>query len=236
MKILYLIPARAGSKGLSEKNIRIFGGKPLITYSIDFALNNITENDELCISTNDEKVIRICNELGIALPFIRPNELATDSANSYEVIMHAINHYECRNIKFDLVLLLQPTSPFRSVEDFNNLIDAYEDGIEMVVTVKHSKENPYFNLFEENEFGFLNKSKEGNFDRRQDCPPVFALNGSMYLMNVSALKNKQIQEFTKIKKVIMPEERSVDIDTLADWHIGELYLKSFDKNNKKSAV
>lgn len=224
MKILYLIPARAGSKGLPEKNVKILGDKPLIVYTIDFVLNNIKFGDELCISTNDDKVLDIATRLGIDVPFTRPEELASDTASSFDVIMHAIKYYEDNKKHFDLVLLLQPTSPFRSQQDFDALIQNFEDDIDMVVSVKKSKENPYFTLFEENECGFLDKSKKGNFERRQDCPEVFAFNGSLYLMKVSSLKNGPISGFKKIKKIVMPEERSIDIDTLADWALAEFYF------------
>lgn len=224
MKILYIIPARAGSKGLPGKNTKILGGKPLIAHSIAFALHNIKEGDELCISTDDQNVIKIAQDLGVNVPFIRPDELSSDTATSYDVIMHALRYYDGNGENFDAILLLQPTSPFRNQQDFENLISNYADDIEMVVSVKNTKENPYFTLFEEDESGFLNKSKNGNFERRQDCPKVFAYNGSMYLMQINALKNKTISEFTKIKKIVMPEERSIDIDTMADWTLAEFYL------------
>lgn len=224
MKILYLIPARAGSKGLPGKNTKVLGGKPLIVHSIEFALQNIKDGDELCISTDDQNVIDIAKNKGVHIPFVRPEQLATDNANSYDVIMHALNYYEQNHKTFDLVLLLQPTSPFRNQEDFDNLLSEYNNNVEMVVSVKKSKENPYFTLFEEDEQGFLDKSKKGNFDKRQDCPHVFAFNGSMYLLQVSALKEKKISEFSKIKKVVMPEERSIDIDTMGDWILAEFYL------------
>lgn len=224
MKILYLIPARAGSKGLPGKNVKILGDKQLIIHTIDFALKNIKEGDELCISSNDEEVLNIAKRLGIAVPFVRPEELASDTASSYDVILHAIRYYEDNNKHFDLVLLLQPTSPFRSQDDFNALIQSYDDEVEMVVSVKKAKENPYFTLFEENESGFLDKSKKGDFQTRQDCPDVFVFNGSMYLLKISALKDKSISEFNKIKKIVMPEERSIDIDTMADWTLAEFYL------------
>lgn len=224
MKILYLIPARAGSKGLPGKNVKLLGKKPLIVHTIDFVLENIKLEDELCISTNDDNVLTIASKLGINVPFKRPVELSSDTASSYDVIKHALKYYESNNRFFDFVMLLQPTSPFRIQQDFDNVIQSYNDEIEMVVTVKKAKENPYFTLFEENESGFLEKSKKGNFHRRQDCPDVFAFNGSIYLMKVSALKKKTLSEFKKIKKVIMPEERSVDIDTMADWVLAEFYL------------
>lgn len=224
MKILYLIPARAGSRGLPGKNTKILGGKPLVVHSIDFALKNIKKGDELCISTNDKEVLGIASDLGIAIPFERPEELASNFATSYDVIMHAINYYADNNKYFDSVLLLQPTSPYRNQDDFENLIESYDDEVDMVVSVKKAKENPYFTLFEENEFGFLDKSKKGDFQRRQDCPDVFAFNGSMYLIRITTLKNNTFSEFKKIKKIIMPEERSIDIDTMADWILAEYYL------------
>ena len=226
MRILYLIPARKGSKGLPGKNTKLLGRKPLIEYSIDFALNNLKIDDELCISTNDEAVIEIAKSKGITIPFIRPEEFANDSASSHDVIIHAINQYDKLNQTFDAVLLLQPTSPFRIQDDFTNLIKEYSVDTDMVVSVKLAKENPYFTLFEKNSQGFLNKSKAGNFERRQDCPEVYAFNGSMYLINIASIKKARISELKNIKKIIMPEERSVDIDTLADWTLAEFYLKN----------
>jgi CMP-N,N'-diacetyllegionaminic acid synthase len=224
MKILYLIPARGGSKGLPGKNIKRLGDKPLIVHSIDFAMRNKKDEDELCISTDDIKVIEIAKSKGIEIPFVRPDKLASDNATSYDVILHALEHYEKEGKTFDAVLLLQPTSPFRNQEDFDNLISSYNSDLDMVVSVKNVKENPYFTLFEEDQLGFLEKSKKGNFQRRQDCPQVFAYNGSMYLMNIETLKKRTISEFEKIKKIVMPDERSIDIDTMADWILAEFYL------------
>jgi len=226
MRILYLIPARKGSKGLPGKNTKLLGDKPLIEYSIEFALNNIKNDDALCISTNDEAVIAIAESKGITIPFIRPEELANDNASSYDVIIHAINQYEKFNEAFDAVLLLQPTSPFRIQDDFTRLIKEYSFNTDMVVSVQLAKENPYFTLFEQNSEGFLIKSKVGNFERRQDCPEVYAFNGSMYLINIESIKKSRIAELKNIKKILMPEERSVDIDTLGDWNLAEFYLKN----------
>jgi N-acylneuraminate cytidylyltransferase len=226
MKILYLITARKGSKGLPGKNTKLLRDKPLIEYTINFALNNLNLDDELCISTNDDAVIEIAESKGVSIPFRRPEELANDYATSYDVIIHAINHYQKKNQTFDAVLLLQPTSPLRINDDLTRLLSEYDDDTDMVVSVKIAKENPYFTLFEENSKGFLIKSKAGNYERRQDCPKVFAFNGSMYLINIESIKKSRIAEFKNIKKIIMPEERSVDIDTLADWILAENYLKN----------
>lgn len=226
MKILYLIPARAGSKGLPGKNTKLLGSKPLVQYSIEFAVQNLREGDELCITTNDDDVITIANKMGVSIPFRRPEEFATDTASSYDVIKHALEFHENSGIFFDAILLLQPTSPFRTQDDFNQLIASYDKDTDMVVSVKNSKENPYFTLFEENSDGYLKKSKESNFQRRQDCPPVYAYNGSMYLINTKSFKISSFGEFKKIKKIIMPDERSIDIDTFADWNLAEFYLKN----------
>lgn len=224
MKILYLIPARAGSKGLPGKNTKYLGEKPLVTYSIEFALNHLQSGDELCISTDDNGVLDIAKNMGVKIPFLRPQELATDTASTYDVLIHAINHYKNIDKNFDALLLLQPTSPFRVTHDLMEMISLYDQELDMVVSVKKAKENPYFTLFEEEENGLLMKSKLQNFERRQDCPDVFAFNGSMYLINIHSLLKMQINEFKKIKKLVMPEERSLDIDTLADWALAEFYL------------
>jgi CMP-N,N'-diacetyllegionaminic acid synthase len=192
MKILFLIPARKGSKGLPDKNRKLLGGLPLINYTIDFAVNNLQKQDELCISTNDEYIIDMCQLNGILVPFIRPEYLATDSASINDVILHAINYYESMQKYFDAVLLLQPTSPFRLDKDLNELKNEFNSLIDMVVSVKLSKENPYFNIYEQNCDGFMFKSKNGDFQRRQDCPEVYVFNGSMYLINVASIKKSRI--------------------------------------------
>lgn len=223
---LILIPARAGSKGLPGKNIKFLGGLPLIAHTLEFALEIKTETDVVCVSSNDDEVLTIArNYEGVDVPFKRPEELASDHAGSYEVIMHALNFYEELGIKFERVLLLQPTSPFRNVEDYNNITELYSSDCDMVVSVSISKNNPYFNLFEENNNGYLKKSKESDIIRRQDCPEVYAFNGSFYLINIESLKKTGLNEFDKVIKCVMPEERSIDIDNMKDWKIAEFLLK-----------
>ena len=228
MRKLILIPARAGSKGLPGKNVKHLNGKPLIGYSIEFAKEIAGERDVICISSNDGEALEIARGYGINVPFVRPEDLATDGAGSYEVIMHALEYFGKGN--FDAVLLLQPTSPLRRISDYLKMEAQFKQELDMVVTVKRSKENPYFNLFEENTDGTLKRSKSSEFTRRQDCPAVYAMNGSMYLMNVQSLLKTNIQGFTKIDKIEMPDELSIDIDTIQDWIIAE-YLMTKNENN-----
>lgn len=223
---LILVPARAGSKGLPGKNVKILGDVPLIAHTLNFALTIKSENDLICVSSNDENVLAIAkNYDGIEVPFKRPEELSSDLSSSYEVIMHAINFYEKKGVTFERLLLLQPTSPFRNAEDYINIKSLYKPDCDMVVSVSISKSNPYFNLFEEKTDGYLKKSKESNITRRQDCPEVYAFNGSFYLINIESLKKTGLNEFDKVIKCVMPEERSIDIDNMKDWKIAEFLLK-----------
>jgi N-acylneuraminate cytidylyltransferase len=124
---------------------------------------------------------------------------------------------------------LQPTSPIRIIEDYKNICRIFEKGAELAVSVKESKANPYFNLFEENSYGYLEKSKKSNFEIRQDCPRIYEYNGSMYLASVTALQKHGLHGMKKISKMLMPDERSVDIDDMKDW---ELALYFYEKTKK----
>lgn len=226
MRKLVIIPARSGSKGLPGKNIKLLGEKPLIVHTINFALDIRVQNDIICVTTDDEKIFNILQEYPSIRSVERPESLATDSAGMNEVLLHAIEHFEKLGEFFDLILLLQPTSPLRQKIDYENLARELDEESEIVVSVKESKSNPYFNLFEDDDDGFLKKSKDGAFFRRQDCPRVYEYNGSMYLSKVASLKKHGLHGMKKIKKSIMPDERSVDIDDLKDWLIASHYYAS----------
>jgi CMP-N,N'-diacetyllegionaminic acid synthase len=225
MKFLILIPARGGSKGVPKKNIKELIEKPLIFYSIDVA-RGVTDDSNICVSTDDTEIIdTIENGRKLKVPFVRPSELATDTATSYDVMLHAINHYENIGIIYDAIILLQPTSPLRLIKHLKEAISLYNSSnVEMVVSVVESKGNPYFNLFEENSSGLLEKSKKANYTRRQDCPKVYEYNGSIYIIDIKSLKKGPVSMFTKIKKYEMEPEYSIDIDTPFDWKIAELLM------------
>lgn len=225
MSPLFLITARGGSKGLPGKNIRILGDKPLIQYSIEIA-RSLATDPHICVSTDDSTIIGVVENLGLKVPFVRPPELATDSASSRDVILHALNFYKTKGIVYDTVVLLQPTSPFRTKKDVSQMIDMFSEEVDMIVSVKESHHNPYFSLFEENNEGFLKLSKEGKFVRRQDCPTVFAYNGSVYVINANSLKRQIFSEFSRVKKYLMNDIYSIDIDTPFDWLIAETVLRN----------
>lgn len=221
MKSLVVIPARGGSKGVPRKNIKLLNGKPLIEYTIEAARGVFTD-EQICVSTDDTEIKSVVESLGLKVPFLRPDYLATDTAGSYEVLLHAIDFYEQQGYYPDTLILLQATSPFRTAEHLREALAMYDSSCEMLVSVKETKANPYFVLREENEQGWLVKSKEGNFIRRQDCPKVYELNGAIYIMNVDALKSKPIKDFVKVRKYEMDEMSSHDIDSELDWRVADI--------------
>lgn len=222
---LVVIPARGGSKGIPHKNIKKLGGKPLITYSIDVA-RQIISDEHICVSTDDDAIIKVVEDYDLKVPFKRPDYLATDYAGSNGVLLHALDFYEKQGRVFDCIVLLQPTSPFRSASDVRNAVQLFDDTIDMVVSVNEAATNPYYNSFEENEEGLLIISKgDGNIERRQDAPKVWEYNGAIYVINPKRLKEKGLNGLTRIRKYVMDELHSVDLDTMLDWKLAELILK-----------
>lgn len=226
MKTLYIIPARGGSKGIPGKNIKPLSGKPLIAYSVEVA-QQLAPDCDICVTTDDLEIIATVENMGIKVPFVRPAELATDHSGTYEVLLHALNHYEQQGISYDRIVLLQPTSPFRTVDDVNNCLKLYTPDIDMVVSVKQASANPYYNAFETDENGFLHISKgEGNYTRRQDAPPVWEYNGAVYVINAQSLRKMPLNKFPRRRMCEMSAEHSIDLDTPTDWLIAESILKS----------
>jgi CMP-N,N'-diacetyllegionaminic acid synthase len=221
MNILVIIPARGGSKGIPHKNIKPLNGKPLIHYTIDEA-REIVSDEDICVSTDDPEIIKCVEDYGLKVPFVRPEELATDTAGTYEVLLHALNFYEKQGRHYDVVLLLQNTSPFRKVEQIKEALKLYTQDVDMVVSVKECAANPYYCVFEENSEGYLHVCKgEGNIFRRQDAPKVYEYNGAIYIMNAETLKNTHMHKMQKRVKYVMDDLSSFDLDTMWDWEMAE---------------
>lgn len=222
--ILVIIPARGGSKGIPHKNIKELNGKPLIYYSIDIA-RGITSDDNICVSTDSDEIIQCVENYGLKVPFKRPDELATDYIGTNDVLLHALKFYEEKGKKINTILLLQPTSPFRRVEHILKAYELYSNELDMLVSVRETAANPYYNCFEENENGYLVVSKgDGKLQRRQDAPKAYEYNGSIYIINPSSLKEKGLANMTKIGKYEMDAYYSIDLDTMFDWKMAELML------------
>lgn len=224
MNVLYVIPARKGSKGVPGKNSKLLHGKPLVQYSLETALS-LTSSENICLTTDSKEVIQIAEQIGIAVPFIRPEHLATDTAGSREVILHAVEFYRAQGKNYDVVVLLQPTSPFRKKTDVQEMLSLFDHHLDMVVSVKESHDNPYYSMFEENNEGFLSLVKPGNYSRRQDCPKVYTYNGSVYVIRVSSFEKMPASDFSHIKKFVMDDLHSIDIDSPFDWNVAEMILE-----------
>lgn len=224
---LFVIPARGGSKGIPRKNIKLLGGKPLIAYTIQTAYKAAEPGSHIILSTEDEEIAEVGRSLGLDVSYMRPISLATDTTGSREVILDVMDWADKQNFKYDCVVLLQPTSPFRSVQDIKDALSLYNENIDMVVSVKESDANPYYNLFETDCDGFLHISKgTGKLARRQDAPRVWEYNGAVYVINPQSIKNMELGEFTRRVPYIMPAEKSIDLDTNIDWLLAEQLIKN----------
>jgi N-acylneuraminate cytidylyltransferase len=219
---LVLIPARGGSKGILNKNVKLLKGRPLIYYTLDAAMEAFGDSASLYVSTDDEQIKKIVEEYGVSVPFMRPDELATDEASSREVILHALSAFDDIH---STVVLLQPTSPLKKPKHIEEAFSLYSESIDMVVSVSKSDANPYYNLFEEDSAGFLFKSKEGDFLRRQDCPDVYEYNGAIYVINANSIRRREMFQFERIRKYEMDKRSSLDIDDMLDWQLAELLLQ-----------
>ena len=207
------------------KNIKPLHSKPLLQYTIELSLKLFSKN-QIVVSTENELIKEEAEKCGIEVPELRPEHLAQDNSSTYDVLIDVITRVQANDNSYKYLLLLQPTSPFRLTSHIEQAIELYDDSIDMIVGVKETKSNPYYNLFEENEAGFLSLSKPGNIIGRQHAPKVYEYNGAIYLMNISSLKKQPISEFKKVKKLVMGKFHSLDIDDEIDWQMAELLLKN----------
>lgn len=232
MKILCVIPARGGSKGIPYKNIKLLAGKPLICYSIDVA-RELTSDDNICVSTDDEQIIEVVEKYGLKVPFKRPAFLATDDATTNDVLLHSLDFYIRKGFEYEVLVLLQPTSPLRKISNIKEALDLYTSDIDMVVSVKKSKAPAV--LCNDNNEGYLELyfNKEGLV--RQRMKPFYEYNGAIYIINVTSLRQKGLSGFNKKQKYVMDDISSIDIDTFLDWQLAETAI-DFIKNNKIASI
>lgn len=228
MKILYVIPARGGSKGIPHKNIKLLSGKPLICYSIDVA-RELTTDDNICVSTDDDKIIEVVESYGLKVPFKRPAYLATDEATTNDVLLHAIDFYEKKGIIYDVIILLQPTSPLRKSFHVKEALQLYTANIDMVVSVKKSHTASV--LCNENKEGYLEFCFNKSGLQRQKMTEFYEYNGAIYIVNTKNLKQKGLSGLIKKRKYIMDELSSIDIDTIDDFNYTEYIIKN-NSNDK----
>ena len=227
--VLCTICARGGSKGVKNKNIKDINGKPLIAYTIEQAkASNLFEH--IVISTDSDEIARVAKEYGAEVFFKRSAEMASDSAGKLEVIQDAfIRSEKYYNKKFDYLIDLDATAPLRSVEDIINSFNQFiENDNDNLITAMPSRRSPYFNLIEQDKDDkvYLSKSLDESVVRRQDAPKSYDMNASIYIWKRDIILNKNTLFLEKTGLYVMPEERSIDIDTELDYKFVEFLIKN----------
>jgi CMP-N,N'-diacetyllegionaminic acid synthase len=225
-----IIPTRGGSKGLPGKNIRLLAGLPLIAHSIRFA--HLCPEIERCIvSTDSEEIAKVARNAGGEVPFLRPAELAEDSTPMLPVLQHAIRQMELLEEKrYELVVLLQATSPFRLPEDVSHALQIMDQDGEAagVVAVSTPSFNPRAVCVEEKD-GYLDWAfAEKTYTRRQEAEPVYRINGMLYVWRRDYLMGCSVDQLygAPHRVLVVPEERALDIDSLHDFQVGEALLQA----------
>jgi N-acylneuraminate cytidylyltransferase/CMP-N,N'-diacetyllegionaminic acid synthase len=224
--ILAIIPARGGSKGIPNKNIKLLANKPLIAYTIEEAFKS-RFLDRVIVSTDNSEIANISKKYGAEVPFMRPKNLAEDTTPMHLVLQHAVKYLEKKkNYKIDIIVRLQPTSPFRKVSDIDaaieKLLDTNADVVETVSKLLHP---PFWivKLKRDKLYPFIKTKK--NYYRRQDSPKLYVINGAVYVIQKKALMKKTNIFDKNTRATIMEPDRSIDIDTPLDFKIAELLLK-----------
>lgn len=228
LKVIGIIPARGGSKGVPRKNIRLLAGKSLLAYSVESSLA-AKRLDHVILSTDDLEIAETGRSLGVDVPFIRPAELSDDKAPTFPVVIHAVRHMEGFGMHFDAVCLLQPTNPFRTAKDIDACVELLETtGADSVVSVLRVPDqyNPNW-VYWQNDRGemTLSTGESSPVARRQDLPPAFHRDGTIYVTRRSVLYECGNLYGERVQGYELDPARSVNIDTIDDWDLAEKMLK-----------
>ena len=226
-KVLGLICARGGSKGVPRKNIRALGEKPLIGWSIASA-RACDLIDRIVISTDDQEIARVAEYYAAEVPFMRPAELARDDSPEWSVWQHTLRKLEALdNFRADYLIVLPPTSPFRSNDDIKKSLELISKGdADIVISVTESARNPYFNMVEldSQNFAHLAKTPEKKVIRRQDVPEVYDMTTVLYTARTDFVLRANSVFDGKAKAIMIPQIRALDIDTEIDLKFAEFLI------------
>ena len=233
-KILCTICARGGSKGVANKNIRELHGKPLIAHTIEQAIaSQVFEH--IVISTDSDSIADVAQKYGAEVFFKRDDVLASDKAGKIVAIRDAFQRSEnYYNKQFDYLIDLDATSPLRAIEDIQMSFQQFiKDNNDNLITAAPSRRSPYFNLIEQDEYGKISLSKQidTNVLRRQDAPRSYDMNASIYIWKRDTILSKDIVFLENTGLYVMPEERSIDIDSELDFRFVEFIMK--ERNVRK---
>lgn len=220
--VLGIIPARGGSKGVPQKNLRHLAGKPLVAWTIEEATKS-KYVDRIILSSENQEVIKIAREWGCEVPFIRPRELASDDTPGIEPVIHAIGTIP---EKYDYVCLLQPTSPLREAVDIDSCIEnCVLNDAPSCVSVVEAAEHPYWMYRISPRQALVSLFPDRNVTRRQDLPKVYALNGAVYVAKTEIILEEKTFLSEGTIGYVMKRGNSLDIDEEIDFVLAELLLK-----------
>lgn len=227
-KVLALITARGGSKGLLKKNILDVNEQPLIFWTIDAAKKS-RYIDRLIVSTDSEDIKNVCQALGAEVPFLRPRALASDTATSIDVVLHAVAFLENQGSRFDYLILLEPTSPLRTVDDIDgalSMLAHHAEAQAIVGVAKHESTHPNFSV-RINEQGLLSPLTQGDnqSSRRQDISCVYYFEGTIYISKIEALKQKRSFYHNLTLPYIVDRHKALEVDELMDVYLVEAMMR-----------
>ena len=233
--MLAIIPARGGSKGVPGKNIKILNGKPLIAWTIEAAKQSKYIN-RIIVSTDDKNIADIAKKYDAEIPFLRPDELASDTSKAIDNYIYTIERLsETENIVYENFIVLQPTSPLRKADDIDRAIDLFNDrNADSVISFSEASHHP---LWAKKINSGLKVEEYFNHDvtnkNRQEIPSAFMPNGAIFILKYDLLKEKYSYYSEKTYAYIMPQINSVDIDTSADFEFAEFLLRRNSEKYKK---
>ena len=229
MKVLGIIPARGGSKGIPRKNIKLLGGRPLLAYTVESSLRARTLT-RVILSTEDQEIADLGLELGVEVPFLRPAGLAQDDTPTFEVVIHSVQELESQGETYDAICLLQPTNPLRRAEDIDACIELLETlGSDSVVSILSVPEpyNPKWVYWRSADGSLVLSTGDSQpITRRQDLPDAFHRDGSVYVTRRSVLDEFRNLYGAKVSGYEIDAQRSVNIDTNEDWVFAERMLNA----------
>ena len=235
-KILSIIPARGGSKGLPGKNIKPLLGKPLILWTVEEAKKSKYIN-RIILSTDNMEIVQACKDRRVEIPFLRPKELARDDTPVIDVILHLLEYLRSTEGYLpDFVVLLQPTSPLRTCEDIDNVCDMLTANNEAnaVISMTAVSQMPYWMRVINNNDGYVEYFISHNYKdcRRQDLPAIHIVNGAIYMCKTDILMKSKTFSPEKTLGYLMPKCRSIDIDDIVDFKLVESILFDQDYREK----
>lgn len=230
LNTLGIITARSGSKGINDKNIRLLDGKPLIAYTIESALKS-TNINEVMVSTDSEKYAEIAKTYGAKVPFLRSQDNAADAARSIDVLFEVLDQYKKLGICYDTVILLQPTSPLRTVENIDNAFRLfYEKNADSVVSVCECEHSPLLSNILKEDLSLSGFIKSADNCRRQSMKKYYRVNGAIYISKENVLREIQSFYGRNSYAYIMEQRESIDIDTEMDFEYAEFIMKRKERS------